>query len=189
MAHNDYAITVSCKELAEALAIVTIGIRKGTSSDARFSVADGFLDIMGPGATHSIEFRGTWPSAVLVDASLLKTIASRLPQDDPLSVRVENSRIFFGGFSIGAKVLDIAPEAVQLPIGASGPDICLAIARMGEVIVVGSIGKRAVENAKEELLQHIDQAVRALGVYGVTRADVDAVRALQQKATKSMSGP
>jgi len=47
MAHNEYAITVSRKELAEALAIVTIGIRKGNSSEARFSVADGLLDITG----------------------------------------------------------------------------------------------------------------------------------------------
>jgi hypothetical protein len=103
---TNYSITISRKELAKALALVTIGIRKGKPLEVRFSIADGFLEIMGLGAAHSVQFQGTWPSAVLAEASVLKKIASRLPSGDPAVVRVENSRLFFGGFSIEARVLD-----------------------------------------------------------------------------------
>jgi hypothetical protein len=44
---DDKLLTISRKELAKALALVTIGVRKGKPSEVRFSVADGFLDIMG----------------------------------------------------------------------------------------------------------------------------------------------
>jgi hypothetical protein len=182
---TNYSLTVSRKELAKALALATMGVRKGKPSEVRFNVANGFLEIMGPGAAQSVQFQGTWPSAVLVEASVLKKIASRLPSSDPTVVRIENSRLFFGGFSIEARVLDIAPEGTQLPIDATGVDVCLAIARIGEVRVAASIGERALQNAKKELLARIDQAVHALQPYGVTLADVDALvrRALQQKAT------
>jgi len=86
--------------------------------------------------------------------------------------------------AIEASVFDIAPEGTQLPIDATGADVCLAVARIGEVRVAASVGERALQNAKTELLACIDQAVHALQPYGVTRADVDAVvrQALQQKA-------
>ena len=100
---------------------------------------------------------------------------------DGLALRLPVKRVIF---SIEASVFDIAPEGTQLPIDATGADVCLAVARIGEVRVAASIGERALQNAKTELLACIDQAVHALQPYGVTRADVDAVvrQALQQKA-------
>jgi hypothetical protein len=182
---TDYSIRVSRAELAKALALVTIGVRKRAfPSEVRFSVVDGFLEIAGPGAAHSIRAQGTWPSAVLTDAGALKRVASKLPSGDPTVMRAENSRLYIGTFSIDAKVLDIAPTSTQLAIGASGSDVLLAVERMGEARVVGSIGMRAFDAAKEELLVCIGNAARYLEPYGVTHEDLASLvrGALQQKA-------
>lgn len=180
-----YLITVSRAELAKALALVTVGVRKGTASEVRFSVADGILDIMGPGAAHSLDAQGVWPSAVLADAGALKSIASRLPSGEPAMLRAENSRLYFGSFSIDATVLDIAPTGTQFPIGTTSVDILIAIELMGEARVAGSVGTRAIENANKELNACVDKGVLALGLYGVTKDDIASLvrRALQQKAT------
>ena len=185
---TEYSITVSRAELAKALALVTVGVRKGTPpSEVRFSVADGLLDILGPGAAHSLPAQGTWPSAVLANSGALKRVASRLPSGNPAVLRAENSRLYIGSFSIEATVLDIAPMSTQLAIGATGADVLLAVERMGEARIAGSIGMRAIESAKEELLARIDKVVDALKPYGVARDDVASLvrRALQQKASST----
>jgi len=155
----------------------------------RFSVVSGFLEIMGPGAAHSIAAEGTWPSAILVDAGVLKRAASRLPPSDPAELKVENSRLYIGRFSVEATVLDLAPTSTQLPIGARGADILVAIERLSEARVAGSIGMQAIENAREELLARIDQAVQALEPYGVGQTEIASLvrRAIHEKATSGAS--
>lgn len=81
-------------------------------------------------------------------------------------------------------MLDIAPVGTQLAIGSTGADILIAVQRMGQVRVAGSIGIRAIEGANEELLARVDKAMHALNPYGVAHdALVSLVRrALHQKA-------
>jgi hypothetical protein len=181
---TNYLITTSRAELAKALALVTIGVRKGTTFEIRFSLKDGLLDIMGPGAAHSLPAQGLWPSAVLADARVLRGIASRLPSADPALLRAENSRLYIGGFSVEATVLDIAPIATQLAIGSNGADILIAVERMGQARVAGSVGMRAIEGANEELLKRVDKALQALEPYNLARDEVISLvrRTLRQKA-------
>jgi len=179
------SITVSRAELGRALRLATVGVRGKTTAKVRFSVVNGFLEIMGPGAAHSIPAEGTWPSAILADAGVLKRVASRLPVGDPAVLKVENSRLYIGSFSVEATVLDIAPTGTQLPIGATGAEILIAIERLTEARVAGSIGTQAIENAREELLARIDQAVHALESYGIAQTEVASLvrRAIHEKAT------
>lgn len=180
-----YLIKVSRAELARGLRLATVGLRSKTTTQVRFSVLNGFLEMMGPGAVHSIAAEGTWPSAVLADGGVLKRVASRLPSGDPLVLKVESSRLYIGTFSLEATVLDIAPVGTQLPIGAAGADILIAIGRLGEARVAGSIGTQAIESAREELLAGIDQAVRALKPFGIAEAEVARLvrRTMHEKAT------
>jgi hypothetical protein len=180
-----YSITASRAELAKALALTTIGVRKGINFEIRFSLKDGFLDIMGPGAAHSLPAQGVWPSAVLADAGVLKRVGSRLPSGDPTVLRAENSRLYIGGFSVEATLLDIAPIGSQLAIGSTGADVLIAVERMGVARVAGSVGMRAIEGANEELLKRVDHAMHALEPYGLARDEVISLvrRTLQRKAT------
>jgi hypothetical protein len=57
-----YSIMASRAELAKALALAAVGVRKGINFEIRFSLKDGLLDIMGPGAAHSLPAQGLWPS-------------------------------------------------------------------------------------------------------------------------------
>ena len=134
---TQHSITVSRAGLAHGLRLVTVGVRGNTTHNVRFSVVNGFLEIMGPGAAHSVPAEGTWPCAVLADANVLKRVASRLPSSDPLVLKVENSKLYIGTFNVDATVLDIAPIGTQLPIGATGPDILIAVERPGEARVAG----------------------------------------------------
>jgi hypothetical protein len=179
-----YSVTASRAELAQALALATVGVRKGINFDIRFSLQDGFLDIMGPGGAHSLPVQGVWPSAVLADAGALKRVASRLPSGDPTLLRAENSRLYIGGFSVEATVLDIAPIGSQLAIGSNGADVLIAVERMGQARVAGSVGMRAIEDANAELLARVDNAVIALEPYGLARDEVISLvrRTLRQKA-------
>jgi hypothetical protein len=60
---TNYSITIPREELAKALALVTIGVRKGKPSEVRFSIANGFIEIMGPGAAQSVQFQELPPQA------------------------------------------------------------------------------------------------------------------------------
>jgi hypothetical protein len=53
-----YSITASRAQLAKALALATIGVRKGINFEIRFSLKDGLPDIMGPGAARSVPAQG-----------------------------------------------------------------------------------------------------------------------------------
>jgi hypothetical protein len=175
-----HSITASRVELAKALALATVGIRKGINFEIRLSLKDGLLDIMGPGASHSLPAQGVWPSAVLADAGVLKRVASRLPSGGPTVLRAENSRLYIGGFSVEAKVLDIAPVGSQLAIGSNGADVLIAVERMGQARVAGSVGMRTIE----ELLARVDKAIHALEPYGLVRDEVISLvrHTLQRKA-------
>jgi hypothetical protein len=100
-------------------------------------------------------------------------------------LKVENSRLYIGSFSVEATTLEIAPTGTQLPIGATGADILVAIERLSEARVAGSIGTRAIKNAREELLARIDQVAHELEPYGVARTEVASLvqRAIREKAT------
>jgi hypothetical protein len=65
---TQHSIGVSRAELAHGLRLVTVGVSRNTTHSVRFSFVNGFFEIMGPGAAHSIAAEGTWPSAVLADA-------------------------------------------------------------------------------------------------------------------------
>ena len=183
-----HSITVSRAELEHALRLVTVGLRGNTIAEVRFSLVSGFLEIAGPGAAHSLAAEGTWPSAILADGEVLKRVASRLPTGEPLVLKVESSRLYIGTFSLEATVLDIAPVGTQLPIGATGADILIAVERLGEARVAGSIGTQAIESAREELLAGIDQAVRALKPFGIAEAEVARLvrRTMREKATSRL---
>ncbi len=183
-----HSITVSRAELEHALRLVTVGLRGNTIAEVRFSLVSGFLEIAGPGAAHSLAAEGTWPSAILADGGVLKRVASRLPTGEPLVLKVESSRLYIGTFSLEATVLDIAPVGTQLPIGATGADILIAVERLGEARVAGSIGTQAIESAREELLAGIDQAVRALKPFGIAEAEVARLvrRTMREKATSRL---
>jgi hypothetical protein len=103
---TQHSITVSRADFAHGLRLATLGVRGKTTADVRFSVEGGFLEIMGPGAAHSIAAEGTWPSAVLADANVLKQLASRLPSSDPLVLKLENSGLYVGSFNVEACHLD-----------------------------------------------------------------------------------
>ena len=85
---------------------------------------------------------------------------------------VRDRRLYLGGFSIGAEVLEIAPPPLLLPMGDPNAAILKAVDRYGEPRVLGTVSKSSLENAKANLDMRIAQTAQSLAHYGVTRADV-----------------
>ena len=168
-----FEIIVSRKDLATALNTVTIGLRKGKKGQLRFE-HDGFeLIVSGPGASHCIDATGIWQGSVRTDAGMMNALARRLPVEDPLTLRANDGRLIVGSLSVSAELLDIAPAAVDLPIGADAVAVLSAVEKYGEVRVRGVTGAATIESARRELGRQLDIAVRALAPYGVTQVDLE----------------
>lgn len=172
---STYELAVSRSDLAQGLKTVTAGLRKREAQRVHFAFDGEILTLTGPGAQTDVQASGTWPGGVLADAEMLKQLATRLPNEDPLRLGVQDRRLFVGGFSIGAEVLKIAPPPLLLPMGDSNPAILKAIERYGEPRVLGTVSRASLENAKADLDMRIAQAAQSLAHYGVTRADVAAM--------------
>jgi hypothetical protein len=179
-----FELTVGRGDLADGMEIATVGVRKGKPGTLRFSFDGVLLQLTGPGASKVVAADGDWPAAVTVDAAIMQQVATRLPNQDPLILKVENNRLYIGGFSVGAEIADIAPPPVDLPIDHSSADIMVALAKLGEPRVIGTIGRIAVEKAKRELDGKVLAAVRHLSPYGVKSADIEPVvhQAIKRRA-------
>lgn len=114
---STYELAVSRSDLAQALKTVTAGLRKRGAQRVHFAFNDEILTLTGLGAQTGVQTSGTWLGGVLADAAMLKYLATRLPNEDPLRLGVRDRRLFLGGFSIGAEVLEIAPPPLLLPMG------------------------------------------------------------------------
>ena len=98
----DYSVRVSTREFAAAVKLATIAVRPRNFPQIRLSLEDGILFVMGPGASQSIHAEGSWPSAVLADAGVLKRLAPKLPKIESLILKMQDSRLFIGSFSMNA---------------------------------------------------------------------------------------
>jgi hypothetical protein len=180
-----FVLAVARKDFASALMTAATGLRGDEHSRIRLSLADGWLDVRGPGASETLPAAGTWPAAVLVDSGVLRHLATRLPQQEPLVLRVENSRLHVGTFAIDAAVYDIAPEAIQLPLLAPLAEILVEIERSGLPKVLASVGPSAVDEANSDLAVRVREAARLLVSYGVTE---NAIAALTRAAVRRKAG-
>jgi hypothetical protein len=169
---STYELAVSRSDLAQALKTVTASLRKREAQRVHFVFDDEILTLTGPGAQTDVQASGTWPGGVLAEAAMLKQLATCLPNEDPLRLGVRDRRLFLGGFSIGAEVLEIAPPPLLLPMGDPNAAILKAVERYGEPRVLGTVSRASLENAKADLEMRIAQAAQSLAHYGVTRTDV-----------------
>jgi hypothetical protein len=167
-----YELTVPRSDLAQALKTATAGLRKREAQKVHFAFDNEILTLTGPGAQSEIQASGTWPGGVLADAAMLKQLATRFPNQDSMRLGVRDRRLYLGGFSIGAEVLEIAPPPLLLPMGDPNAAILKAVDRYGEPRVLGTVSKTSLENAQADLDMRIAQTAQSLAHYGVTRADV-----------------
>ena len=86
----------------------------------------------------------------------MKSLARQLPPQDPLTLRANDGRLKIGNFSVLAELLDIAPDAVDLPIDTDAVTVLTAIQTYGEVQVKGETGAATIESARRELGRQLE---------------------------------
>jgi hypothetical protein len=85
-------------DFAQALKIVARAMSKCVR-DVGFTFEDGFLSIEAGETVAKAPASGFWSVPVFVVASWVQLMARKLPFTDPVALRIEQGRIFFGGCS------------------------------------------------------------------------------------------
>jgi len=85
-------------DLAEALRIVAHLMGKRVSG-ASLTYEDGWLFIAAGRAVAKAPARGFWPLTIVVPSSWVRRLGRSLPPGDPVSLRVENGRIYANSYS------------------------------------------------------------------------------------------
>ncbi|WP_188515935.1 hypothetical protein [Alsobacter metallidurans] len=171
---NEPAIWVSGGDLRDALALVTVAVRRNTAI-VRFDFLDDCLEITGPGATTRIDAEGDLrEGAVLVNGGSLRRFIAVMPKDPKLRLQTRAGRLFIGNTGFEGQSHAVAPEPITLPIGSGVLGTLAAIAREGELVVRASIGAAEIAAAKQDYNRRIDEAFRQLGPLGVTRETLEA---------------
>lgn len=169
-----FELTVDRKAFSKALKTATTGIRSKSVFQIRLHFGDGLMFVSGPGASSSLDAKGQWPGAVLIDGSRAKALATRLPELNPFTLVVEDRLLKMGGFSMAVEAMDLAPAMTDIVLGAGSHSVLQAVERHGAPAVVSSIGDAAIEKARREAYQSVNMAYSHLKAFGVLREEVEA---------------
>lgn len=93
-----YKLEVARAELAQALKIVARAIRK-RPGDASLRFGNGCLSIEAYNTEADTPARGTWPLPIFVGTSWISRLAKRLPDGDPIHLRVDSERLYANRYS------------------------------------------------------------------------------------------
>lgn len=188
MANADRWLKVGRSDLAEALSVACTGVRSAPA-ELRFDFKDGVLTIAGPGAEQALDAQGVWAGTALVRAQLMKTLANRLPEADPIRVEMQDRRIQFERLSFDARWLDIAPRPVDVTVRATSLEILAAAVDAPKARIMASPWSAGYDKAKADLVLAISRALTHLKPYGVTHADLETVtEAAIRRAAKRPHG-
>jgi hypothetical protein len=95
-----FELKVNRAELIDGLAMLRKLAKPKKNSQAFLSYDQGNLVIDVGGTTVRTGAEGAWPGKITIGGKTLVDLAKLLPPDDPLSIRAEDYRLYFGSFSI-----------------------------------------------------------------------------------------
>jgi hypothetical protein len=90
--HPECRLEVSRSELVQALKIVS-RVMGEYSGAAELTFDDGYLSVEADNTSAKASASGNWPVPIFVGALWVRRLAKRLPDNDPLILRVEHGRI------------------------------------------------------------------------------------------------
>lgn len=168
-----WALQVQRSEFAQALRTVSRAGKGLREAQALLSFEDGDLAIEIAGSSARIPAQGNWPSEVRLPGDVLAKLARSLPEEDPLSLRVEGKRFFAARFSIPCE-WRMYSHKVSTPV----KELLAANADLFEILMLRSrcsaeeidaAGAASLMSDAESRLEAICQkAAQALNGYGVT---------------------
>ncbi len=165
-------LAIDRKELANALRILTRGLKVAKTGEAIIRFVDGDLVIQVGGARVSARASGRWPGEARLLGSFFVAVAKLLPASDPIPIRVEAEQLHIAGTSIKCIWQRSGAAKIELPIDAT-----LAMVRQiakdhtRETIEASGIAK-TVDAAFEEENNLIARATAILAHWGVSEEEV-----------------
>ncbi|PSC04041.1 hypothetical protein SLNSH_15635 [Alsobacter soli] len=185
IAHGRRLAFLGRNDLRDALQLVTVGL-SSPEEVVRLDFKPGLLELTGPGAATAIDAQCEWSVTILVDAGAMARFADVLPDVPNLSLEVRTGQLFIGGTGFVMKsMMEVAPPAIQLPIGADTLQVLVAVAHRGEIAVGASLGQDRIEAAKADKQARIEAAASILKALGATRPDIEnLVEAILRRHTK-----
>jgi len=120
---SEPALHITCDELLGALRELRPVLRKVRDQRATLSYRDGVARFALLEAEGRARADGDWPGSVQFAARVLAMFLRVPPAQDPVTVRFDGEKLRIANVAIKARWMDIAPEPLNLPVGATLLDL------------------------------------------------------------------
>ena len=175
MSAHSWHLSVDRSEFAKALTLVERTGNEVRSADAILTFDAGRLVINLFGNVAQLAAAGDWPSEVRLPGDVLERLATSLPEENPLQLKVEGDRLIVARFSIPCEWRTLSrptsnPVVELIPSNADSIEILMVRSRCSqeEIDAAGATG--LVAEAERRIDANCQAAARVLHRYGVTPA-------------------
>jgi hypothetical protein len=177
-------LSVAREDLAEALGIVySMMGRRASGVSLRFD--DGWLYIATGKTAAKARANGVWPLTIIVASSWVRRLARSLPPGDPVSLHVEDGRLYANKYSVPCQWTmeedPLSPSLVEME------DVRDLIARAGTILkpfrvrkedlrlaveMAGARGPASWQRKEKKMIVAVAKAWAVLAQLGVETSDL-----------------
>ena len=172
MSPPSWHLSVNRAQFAKALRSVGRAGKDVRSANAVLTFAQNRLAIDLVGNVTQLPASGDWPSEVRLLGVHLERLARSLPEEDPLSLKVEGKRLFVARFSIPCECRlsggASTPVRELIPANADLFDLLMMASRCSQEEIEAAGASSLVSNAQLKLDQLCEKAAGVLGAYGIS---------------------
>ena len=172
MSPPSWHLSVKRAQFAKALRSVGRAGKDVRSAKAVLTFDQNRLAIDLVGNVTQLPASGDWPSEVRLLGVHLERLARSLPEEDPLSLKVEGKRLFVARFSIPCecRLSGGVPTPVRelIPANADLFDLLMMASRCSQEEIDAAGASALVSNAQLKLDELCAKAAGVLGAYGVS---------------------
>jgi hypothetical protein len=172
MSPPSWHLSVNQAQFAKALKSVGRAGKDVRSAKAVLTFDQNQLAIDLVGNVTQLPASGDWPSEVRLLGVHLERLARSLPEEDPLSLKVEGKRLFVARFSIPCECRlsggVSTPVRELIPANADLFDLLMMASRCSQEEIDAAGASALVSNAQLKLDQLCEKAAGVLGAYGIS---------------------
>ena len=164
--------TVSLADFKAVLKQFKLVMKSVKTGDVHLSFDGSRMNITMQGLDTSITGQGYWPGTARVALRLILPLAKMPPENDPVTIRFKDAKMYVGSYSMPASWQHISPQTIELPLDAKPNDILRLRFRYSEAQILSSGFMPKLEELEKEAIVKITNAARLLKQYGVTPVDI-----------------
>lgn len=166
-------LSIGRGDFAKAIRLVSVALPRKGDLEARITFADGLLTLEAAGARTQSDATGEWPGVARASLRALKGVSTKLPSQDPLTIRHDAGRFYIEGWSVPSAWQDIDAGMLALTIKPEIGDLLAVAADNSSARIASSGLAKAVVSAELSVAATLKKAASILGPLGITVRDLE----------------